>query len=143
MKKCIVIACMLVAVTGYAQKKSGKELAIPAQAKAAFQKTYPTAADVKWEKEGGDYEVNFKDGMKVMSAVYDQAGKLKETEEAIPLSELPANATAYIKQHHPKVVIKDAAKITKANGEINYEAGTGKVDLIFDKSGKYLRSMKD
>ncbi|MBN9297093.1 MAG: PepSY-like domain-containing protein [Filimonas sp.] len=141
MKRYLLLASvLLIGAFGFSQEKSK---AVPAAAQAAFQKAYPGAAKVKWDKEKEDYEVNFTIGKKEMAAVYTAAGALKETEEEIAVSELPAGVTAYIKAHYSGATIKEAAKITKANGEVNYEAEVKKVDVIFDKDGKFLREQKD
>jgi autotransporter translocation and assembly factor TamB len=138
-KHLLLLAAILLATGAYAQKN----IAAPAAAKAAFQKAYPTATRVKWGKEDADYEVNFTLASKEMSAVYDAAGALKETEEDIQLSELPAGITGYIKQHYQGAAIKEAARITKAGGEVNYEAEVNKTDVLFDKHGKFLKEVKD
>ncbi|RFM26425.1 PepSY-like domain-containing protein [Deminuibacter soli] len=136
---------MLVLVSGLfittlsAQKKE----ATPVAAQAAFQKAYPGATKVKWGREDADYEVNFTAGGKELSAVYDASGTLKETEEDIRTAELPAPVAAYIKQHYKGASIKEAAKITRAGGEVNYEAEVNKTDLIFDKEGNFIKAVKD
>lgn len=116
---------------------------VPAAAKAAFAKAFPGAAKAKWGKEKKGYEVEFKSGGKQMSAVYDETGVLKETEEDIKPADLPAGVVAYVKAHYPKDSIKEAAKITLPNGAVNYEAEVNKLDLIFDGTGKFIRSEKD
>ena len=121
-------------LTGFAQKS----VAI-----AAFEKAFPHATKVKWSKEKEDYEVNFSFNAKEMSAVYSNNGILKETEESIKVAALPASVTDYIKQHYTNVHIKEAARITKPTGEINYEAEVNKTDLIFDATGKFIRQQKD
>jgi len=120
-----------------------KKADAPAAAKAAFQKAFPGATKVKWGKEDADFEVNFSQSGKEMSAVYDAAGTLKETEEEIKVSALPASVTAYVKQHYKGAAIKEAAKITKPGGEINYEAEVNKTDVLFDADGNFLKEAKD
>lgn len=140
-----VTSCL--ATTGFAQKEKEEEhektIAPPAAAKAAFTKAYTGASKVKWSKEKSGYEVNFIQGGKEMSAVYDAKGTLMETEVDMKVSELPVAATDYIKQHYKGAAIKEAAKITKANGEVNYEAEVNKKDIIFDANGKFLKEEKD
>lgn len=144
MKHYLLSATMLLLiVTGFSQEKKEKSAKAPAAAQAAFQKAFPGATKVKWEKENADYEVNFTQGKKELSAVYDAAGILKETEEEIAVSALPATVAPYIKQHYKGATIKEAAKITKANGEVNYEAELNKMDVIFDKDGKFIKEAKD
>ncbi|MBO9634413.1 MAG: hypothetical protein J7578_14965, partial [Chitinophagaceae bacterium] len=117
MKQYLLAATMLlVTVTGFSQEKKGKSEKPSAAAQAAFHKAFPGATKVKWGKENADFEVNFNQGKKEMSAVYDAAGVLKETEEEIAVNALPAAVTNYIRQHYKGATIKEAAKITRANG---------------------------
>lgn len=138
----ITIASMTMLSCFSQEKTASKNVKAPAADEAAFKKAYPAATKTKWEKEGQDYEVNFVDGKKEMSALYNSSGTCLQTEMEIATSELPADVSAYVKQHY-KGSIKEAAKITKANGEINYEAEVNKTDVIFDKDGKFIKEEKD
>jgi hypothetical protein len=146
MKKRVIIALALFSsIAGFSQEKketSEKNVKAPEAAKAAFMKAYPSASKVKWEKEGQDFEVNFMQGKKEMSAVYNASGVLQETEEEINVKELPASVQDYVKAHY-KGSISEATKITKSNGDINYEAEVNKVDVVFDKEGKFIKTEKD
>jgi Putative beta-lactamase-inhibitor-like, PepSY-like len=115
----------------------------PAAAKTAFEKAFPGAEKIKWGKEKAGYEAEFVLKGKQLSAVYDNSGALKETEEDITIAALPLPVTIYIKQHYTNAVIKEAAKITKPGGDITYEAEVNKKDLIFDAGGKFIRIEKD
>jgi hypothetical protein len=133
----------ILATAGFAQEKKESKHTAPAAAKAAFEKAFPGVSKVKWGQEGKEYEANFVQNGKKMSAVYDSRGVLKETEEDIKITELPAAVAAYVKEHHKGAAIKEAAKITKPNGEVNYEAEVNKMDLIFDANGKFIKAEKD
>ncbi|WP_212002950.1 PepSY-like domain-containing protein [Chitinophaga sp. HK235] len=135
-KYLMMILSVGITVTAVAQVK------VPAAAKAAFEKAYPGAAKVKWSKEGvADTEVSFVHNGKHQSAVYNQAGILQETEETIAVSALPAGVTAYVKEHYKGARIAEAAKITKAGGEVNYEAEVNRKDVLFDTNGKFLKEV--
>jgi hypothetical protein len=147
MKRYILLLAVTlgIALTGFAQKeKEEKSIVPPAVAKASFEKQFTGVTKVKWEKEGADYEVNFVQNAKEMSAVYDAKGAWKETESEITASELPAAAIEYIKQHYKNAKIREVAKITKAvHGEVNYEAAINGTDVIFDANGKFIKTVKD
>ena len=136
----MAIATVMVALSACGQKL--KESQVPAAAKAAFQKQYPNAK-ATWEKEDGNYEANFKQDGKTMSSVIDKTGTILETETDIAIGELPASAQAYIKSHYPEVKIKEASKIVKTNGEVNYEALVNGKDVMFDTNGKFIKVAKD
>ena len=142
MKKLIM---MLTLVASIAFSACGQKLdasKVPAAVKAAFTKQYP-GTDAKWEKEAGKYEVNFKQNGNTMSALYEANGTLTETEMDIKVADLPATVLAYVKEHYKGKTIKEGAKITKADGSVNYEAEVAGKDVIFDATGKFLREAKD
>ncbi len=118
------------------------EKAVPAVVKTAFAKEYPGVV-AKWEKENSKFEVNFKKDGKEMSALYEANGTLTETEASMKVTELPANVLSYVKEHYKGKTIKEASKITKATGIVNYEAEVSGMDVIFDASGKFIKEMKD
>lgn len=125
------------------EEKEGKSITPPQAAKTAFLKTFPGSSNVKWVKEDAKYEAEFKQNGKSMSAEFDDKGTLLETEVTIMKGELPAAVLQYVKEHYKGASIKEAAKITKANGEINYEAEVNKVDVMFDANGKFIKEARD
>lgn len=116
--------------------------AVPAVVKQSFSKLYP-GITAKWEKESGKFEAGFKKDKHTMSALFNADGSLTETETDIPVSDLPATAITYTHEHYKGIIIKEAAKITKAGGSINYEAAIKGRDLIFDERGRFLKEVKD
>jgi hypothetical protein len=128
-------------LTSSAQKLDPSK--VPAAVKVSFAKKYPDVDRVKWEKEGDSFEAGFKDIDRSMSALFAADGSLTESELTIPTASLPPSVMVYLKAHYKGAAIKEAAKITKASGEINYEAEVKGKDLIFDANGQYLRSVKD
>ncbi len=140
MKKLLGMAAIMFAMStpSFAQKN----VKAPAPVVTSFAKDFPNAI-TKWEKEGANYEANFKVNGKSMSALYDAKGVRQETEESIKISELPQVIKEYITKHYKGAMIKEAAIITKANGEVNYEAEVNGMDLLFTKEGKFIREAKD
>ncbi len=130
-----LIPLLLVSFTTFAQQVN-----IPKTAKDSFTKHYPKAAEVKWDKENGDYEASFKFNGKDMSVIFDKDGKTLETETAIEISQLPNGIEKYVRDNYKGFQITGAAEIIKSNGEKLYEAevtkGNNKKDLFFDKNGK-------
>ena len=115
---------------------------VPALVKASFAKEYPGISP-KWEKENGNYEVNFKKDGNTMSLLIQPNGSIVETEMDIKIADLPATVLAYVKEHYPGKNIKEAAKITKADRSVNYEAEVNGKDVIFDANGKFIKEAKD
>jgi hypothetical protein len=123
-----------------AQKISAKD--VPSVVKEAFSKAYPSVTDVDWSKDGSNFEAEY-DAKKVdMSITYSPTGKLIETEMGIPTSSLPAGVMEYVKKNYKEDEVKEASKITDANGVITYEAEVKGLDLIFDSKGNFIKSIK-
>jgi hypothetical protein len=138
-KHLLLSAAILLSAGVFAQDKNISSSKVPPQAVKAFEKAFPGASKAKWEKEGADYEVNFVEKSKEMSAVFDAGGTWKETEEEIKVSELPANVKEYIKKNY-NASPKEAAKITKDKGVINYEAEVNHKDILFDANGNFIKA---
>ncbi|MEC5146360.1 hypothetical protein UNH65_22585 [Chitinophaga sp. 180180018-2] len=137
MKHYLIAASLLCSIAASAQKVN-----VPAAVKAALAKQFPTAANVKWELEKGNYEAGFKENNQHVSAVFDASGKWLETESAIPKTELPKQAAEYISSHYKNGKIKETAKIQKAGGEVNYEVEVNGKDVIFNSDGTFLKEEK-
>jgi hypothetical protein len=72
MKRIFVICLILAGIPAFAQKIDASK--VPASVKTAFSKNFPGVTSVKWEKEKGNYEANFKEHDQKMSALFDATG---------------------------------------------------------------------
>jgi len=133
MKTLFIAIGMMTTVCCMSQKS------IPPAVQAAFTKAYPGISVKKWDKEDGKFEANFMKDGKSMSVTYDANGSLEETEVNMAVEELSANIISYIKEHYEGATIKEAAMITKPNGDMMYEAEIKGKDLLFDMQGKFLK----
>ncbi|HMC98656.1 MAG TPA: PepSY-like domain-containing protein [Ferruginibacter sp.] len=115
---------------------------VPVAVKDAFVKQYPNTA-VKWEMEDGKYEASFTHDAAQTSVLYDKNGMAAETEIDIKPSELLPVIIKYVSTHYAGKKIKEAAKITRADGTVNYEAQVNGKDVIFDAAGNFLKEVKD
>ena len=142
MKKMMMISAFFAAITvsAFAQKIDAAK--VPVAVKTAFAKQYPGVA-AKWEKEAGMFEAGFKEKGHAMSALYDAGGMMKESEMEIKIADLPASVAKYVNENYKGKKIKESAKITKADGTVNYEAEVSGKDLIFDANGKFIKAVKD
>ena len=102
-----------------------------------FQKKYPEAKDVQWEKEKGNYEANWGGKSKEDNSVqFTPSAEFIEIVKAIPVSQLPAPITAYVKQHYKGAKITEAGKVTDAKGKTSYEAEVNKKEQNISNSMK-------
>lgn len=138
------LASLMVAglISGFAiaQKVSHKD--VPQQVKSAFEKTYPSAKEVKWDKEGSNFEAEFEFDKSEMSVLFDANGNVLETETEIEVGQLPQAVVDYVATHYKGKKIKEAAKITDAKGVVTYEAEVKGMDLLFDSKGNFIKEAK-
>ncbi len=142
MKKLVLmmVAAMITSLT-FAQKIQEKD--VPALVKASFQKQYPNIKEVKWDKEGEKFEASFDLNKIDNSVLFDSKGNILETEEEIELAQLPKGVLEYVINNYKGQNVKEAAKITDANGIVTYEAEIKGMDLLFDSNGKFIKEVKE
>jgi hypothetical protein len=140
-KPMFIVAGLLLSLATYAQKI--KESAVPSIVKDAFKNTYKDAKDTEWEKEDGNFEVEFEIGETDQSIVYDPTGIIIEKEVEIKVKELPSAVGDYIANNYKDKKIKEATKISSASGSVSYEAEIKDKDLIFDENGRFIKEEVD
>ncbi|KUG13341.1 PepSY-like domain-containing protein [Elizabethkingia miricola] len=143
--KNLLLAMSLVSLSTFAysqEKKEKKEnVEVPGVVEKAFQKAYPNTK-AEWEKEDGKFEAGFKYKGQEMSVVYNAQGTLEEKETEIKVAQLPAAVSSYIAKNKLGK-IKEAAKITKSDGTVLYEAEVATGDALFDSKGSFIKLQKD
>lgn len=146
MKKVISLAAILFALgtATFAQENEHEEkenIKVPTAVRSALTKKYADAKNVTWEKEDGNYEANWggKSG-EDNSVQFTPSGSFIEIVNAMPVSELPAKVTAYVKQHYKGTKITEAGKVTDAKGKMSYEAEVNGKDIVFDENGNFVKA---
>lgn len=134
MKRIFGIFVLIGGLASVSQAQKLNVAKVPASVKAAFTKLHP-ATKVSWEMEKVNYEAGFSLNGKEISEVYAKNGALLETEIEIKSSELPTPVLAKLRG----MKIAEAARITKADGTLNYEAEVKGKDLLFDANGNPVK----
>lgn len=127
---------MVVAIATGTFSCAQKKVNPPTAVITAFNKQFAGATKIKWEKEEGKYEAGFVQTNIATSALFSADGSLEETEIVIAVTDLPAAALQYAST---KGKIKEATKITHADGSIKYEAQVNGKDLFFDGAGNFIK----
>jgi hypothetical protein len=125
-------------ILGSASAQKVKASAVPSAVTSKFATLYPKAEEVKWEKEGANYEAEFEINEVETSASFDATGTFLESEVEVSKTTLPAPANDYMTKKGLKV--KEVSKITDASGKVTWEAESGKLDYIFDESGTFIKT---
>jgi hypothetical protein len=123
MKSIVVLIIMLfISFSLYAQV-----VKTPKQVTNSFEKLYPKASEVKWEKaKHNEYEAGFKNDGKNISVVFDKSGNLLATKISILISDLPKRIPRSIEKNHVGFTITKASKMIDDKGEITFEAEISK-----------------
>lgn len=130
---CVIALLLFVATTSWAQKLNATK--VPSAVKTAFSKTHSSISKVSWSKEDVNFEAEFTLNGKETSEVYSTNGTFLESEVEIKTSELPAAIKMKLKDQK----VAEAAKITKANDSVIYEAEVKGKDLLFDANGNSVK----
>jgi hypothetical protein len=139
----LFIFVIILEIAGFlACKQKLKESEVPATVRATFEREYPNTK-ATWDKEGDGYEGEFKKDGKEMSVIIDGSGNITETETMIAVTDLPAPISDYMSKHYSGMKVEEAAKIIKADGDVNYEAEIKEKDIVFDANGNFLKEEKD
>lgn len=94
----------------------------PAEVLKAFKLKFPTAKNVKWDKENEhEFEASFlQNGLKYATN-YTEKGEWLETESPLTFLQLPKEVQTSFSASHKKDKPKLIAKIEQAKGLIKYE----------------------
>ncbi|MBS1212691.1 MAG: hypothetical protein H6R26_1308 [Proteobacteria bacterium] len=143
----IAMILSLAAFTATGEESNLAPQSVPQPVIAAFQKAYPSAQEVKFEKEEGGaaalFEVEFNLAGKAMEAVYDAQGKLVYTEEEVATGDLPSTVAAAISKDYPKAKLQEAEKLLNPDGslrgwEVEIEEGEKELEVELDAAGKIV-----
>lgn len=116
---------------------------VPKVVNDAFTKKFPTATNVKWEKESKtEFEANFTENKTKKSVNYSEKGDWLETESAITFEQLPAKVQKSFIDATKNAKVKAVAKIETSTGETNYEIEVkkviGTVEYFYNSEGKAI-----
>ncbi len=113
----MAIICLVSGTIIHAQKIKVSEIV-----QKAFSQKFPTAKNVKWDKEGKDeFEAAFEIDGKKGSANYNINGEWLETEIAINSNLVPKIVLEAVTKKHPTAIINNLFKIKSKAGKNYYE----------------------
>lgn len=131
---------LMASLVSFAQKT--KEQNVPQVIKNAFLQKFPKAKEVKWDKEGNNFEASFDLNDVDNSVLFNKEGKIVETEIEIKVNQLPKNAIQYLNNNYKNQKVKEAAKIVTEKGTTIFEAEIKGKDLFFDENGNLINRDK-
>ncbi len=136
MKKIIFIAWVL--LCSYANSEASSKT--PTEVIASFNKKFPNATKVTWDKENAhEYEAEFYLKNVKYSANYSDTGEWLETESPFNFNQLPEKVLATYNKTHKNSKVKDVSKIETSKGKVMFEIeianGLKTVELFYTEDG--------
>lgn len=115
---------------------------VPSNLNDAFNKEYPKASDVEWEKEMDNYKVEFDLNRHEHEVWYNASGSVLKKEQEITESELPQAIRDAIKSNYAGYRVDDVEMIWQNNAstyEVELEKGQDEKHITFDGDAKVLK----
>ncbi|MGO3183252.1 MAG: PepSY-like domain-containing protein [Aequorivita sp.] len=115
---------------------------VPGNLKDAFNKEYPKATDVEWEKKLDNYKVEFDLNRQDHDVWYNASGTILKKEQEITEAELPQAIRDAIKSNYAGYRVDDVEMIWQNNSttyEVELEKGQDEKHITFDGDAKVLK----
>lgn len=118
---------------------------VPAQVGRAFRTRFPMAQQDSWSMEDPHtYEVDFFNGKKKQSALFDDTGKWLETETEIGINQAPNTVVKSFMKQFGGYNVQDVYEQEKADTttyELTIYKGHESYDLLFSSKGDLLKKV--
>ncbi|WNM17877.1 hypothetical protein [Flavobacterium capsici] len=141
-----LLFCFLMVNDSYAQRLENN---VPIAVMEAFQKKFPIKDPVWFSEFHGrfdqklTFEARFMFDNRYSRAYYDSEGNMKAFAATVETKELPAKATAYMKENYPTFPIAEAIMVTHSSQKVEYEVGIyidGVFSVVtFSKDGDFIK----
>lgn len=138
----LLILAMFVASFCFAQKLTMDK--VPPACANAFKQKFPNGSQPGWSKEGKDaYEVEFFNGKKRQSALFDATGKWIETETEINYSAVPIQVQNAFAKEFDGYQVQEVYKVETPDKGTKYEItayrGARNFEAVFSEKGELLK----
>lgn len=119
---------------------------VPSEVVTSFEKNYPDAYDVEWEKHWTGYSVDFEQDRMDREIRYNDSWEIVRTETELMRRDLPAAIRKGIENNYAGFRVENAEK-EEEKGVTTYlielENMGKEKEVRFDKSGKVLKEWND
>ena len=124
------------------QAQNLRPIDIPITVTNSFHQAYPSI-QAFWSRDGANFEAKYKADSLNRSVTYNSSGTLIETNTEILETALPVQVIEYLNKNYKDQEINETSQITNAYGIVTYETKIKGMDLTFDSSGKYVKTVMD
>lgn len=139
--KSLKILAIVLFTTGFAKAQDLNSADVPGNLKDTFNKEYPKATDVEWEKEMDNYKVEFDLNRRDHEVWYNASGSMIKKEQEMVETELPQSIRAAIQSKYAGYRVDDVEMVWKNKintYDVELEKGQDEKHVIFDDKAKVL-----
>lgn len=136
----LLAACLLFSGLSYSQDLVPDE--VPSIVLNSFNKSFPRAVEVEWQKKGELFNVEFDLKKRDHEVWLKKDGEIVKHEQEIKARELPEAVSTSIQEQFRGYRIEDVEKVEEGR-QVSYkmelETITDEQKLVFDKNGKIIK----
>jgi len=103
----LLLPCVLLLACSKNDSDDVQPDAVPQAVRTSFATRFPTVTDLDWEKQGANYEADFKVNAVDHDALLDPAGTVLMYKYDIATTDLPAAVQAALAQNHAGLRLDD------------------------------------
>lgn len=133
------MAVAMISSYTFAQKVIIEQKDVPVVVLNSFQRLYPSADVIVWEKNHKEFVANFTENGMQHAVHFDEKGTKHRTKLVIKEETLPQNVKDYASKNYPKEEFKEVEKITNRNNVTHYRVKIKDQDFYFDEQGNYIQ----
>ena len=131
MKKLLALFTLFTLAIGISYGQMVLPNQVPTAVKKTFEKSYPAAKDITWEKALPYYIATFKKDNVGVIAAFDKSGKWIETTSAFDVRKLPKNIKDKLKSLYQDAAVQDAVILETAGAKF-YKVKMKRRDRVMD-----------
>lgn len=119
---------------------------VPKAVKDALMAAHPDAQNVKWEKEGKNWEGEFQRNGREISVEISADGTILATESELKNGEYPSAINDYLASNFADYELEEVMKV-ESNGTLGYEVEIevnekGR-EMLFDANGQFQKNVSE
>jgi len=136
--KAFILSSLFAGTALFSCAQNIRQADVPSLVLNSFQKAYPNAVDIEWEKQLSNYSAEFEISNMDHEVWLDEKGNILKHEEDIQISQLPVAVINSIKQNYAAAQIDDVDKVEEGGKTyyvVEFEKWSGDKYVSFNEDG--------
>ncbi len=143
--KHLLLLLFIAAAVSYCPAQTLTMDKVPAAAANAFKQKFPNGSQPSWSKEGNAFDVDFYNGKKPQSALFDRSGKWLETETQLNFGALPQKVQSTYEKEFEGYKVQETYEVESPEGitySITAFKGNKNYEATFSDKGELLKKVQ-